>query len=41
MNKSFNNQVQHWEKLWSYFDKGRGVVPVAAIIKEMGKYEIQ
>ncbi len=33
MNKSFNNQVNNWEKLWSYVDKGKGVVSVAAIIK--------
>lgn len=41
MIKSFTNQVNNWEKLWSYFDKGKGVVPVAAVINEMSKYEIQ
>ena len=29
-----------WEKLWGYFDKGRGVLPVAALSHEMAKYEL-
>lgn len=44
MNKSFyirDDMANNFEKLWNYFDKGRGAVPVAAIIKEMSKYDIQ
>ena len=29
-----------WEKLWNYFDKGRGVLPVTALSHEMAKYEL-
>ena len=29
-----------WENMWNYFDKGRGVLPVAALSNEISKYEI-
>lgn len=33
-----NANAELWEKLWAYFDKGRGVVSISSIIKEMSKY---
>jgi uncharacterized membrane protein len=34
MNKSFGgNAPDVWEKLWNYFDKGKGTVSVASINK--------
>ena len=44
MNKSFylrDDLANSFEKFWHHFDKGRGAVPVAAIIQEMSKYDIQ
>ena len=39
MGKTFSsNDTLAWEKVWSYFDKGRGVVSVSMINKELSKY---
>ena len=41
MTKTFEGGEQApklWEKLWAYFDKGRGVLPVSALSGEMKKY---
>jgi len=39
MGKSFSSSINNaWEKIWGYFDKGRGVASVASINKELAKY---